>query len=269
MKKRTTLLVVAAGAGYASDVARRALRRGLVNDVIYADETPESFDAAMRTVNPNDNLIIAKGMCETAPFMRLVIGYDDKALIKGGADGFLSHCFIVEKRRFPFFWLKKRVIITDAAVNIAPTKEQKVKIIAHAADLARRALGIRRPTVSILTASGRMNPKILSSVDGGWLIDNGNVANADLRLDQLDTAISPRARRLKKLAGEAAHIILAHDLDSGNSLFKAYVLCGGFSAAGLVMGGAVPVVLNSRSDGARSKLLSIKYAKKLLDENNR
>ena len=264
--KKTVLLVVNPTGEYMRKVARRARKSGLVDEVRTAGETPEEFAAAMRSLDKNDDLIIAKGLIETAAFLRLIFGYDDKALIKGGRAGFVSHCFILEKRH-NWFWHKKPWILTDAAVNIAPTAEQKAVIAQNAVDMARSVLGIRCPVLSVLTAAGRENPKIRSSVDGKWIIDGGRVAGADLRLDQFDTAISTSARRLKKLGGGPADIMLANDLDSGNPLFKAHSMRAGYRAAGLVLGCAVPVVLNSRFDAAESKLLSIWYAKKLLSIN--
>ena len=266
--KKTVLLVVSPDDEYMSCVARRAKSKGLVDEVVSSSDTPESFAAAVSGVSSDKNLIIAKGLIETAAFMRLVIGYDDKALIKGGRDGFVSHCFILEKKcalPLPRMFRARPTVLTDAAINISPTAEQKVKIAQNAVDLARNMLGIRYPVLSILTAAGKEHPKIQSSLDGKWIIENGLIHGADVRLDQFDTAISIDARRLKKLGGGLADIMLVPNLDSGNPLYKAQAMRAGYRAAGLVLGCTVPLVLNSRFDSVKSKLLSIRYAKKLFD----
>jgi len=265
MKKRIVLLAVAPDKRYMSQVAWCAQKMGLVDEVRASDATMESFTASLDAISKDDDVIIAKGMVETTPFMRLCLGYGDKKLIKDGRDGFVSHCFVLEK--FGIWpWRKRPRILTDAAVNIDPTPAQKARIAQNAVDFARDILGIKRPMISMLTAAGVWNPKIQSSIDALWVIESGGLENADARLDQFDTAVSVAARRVKKLAGGPADIMLVPDLDAGNPLLKAHTIHGGFRAAGLVLGFTVPVVLNSRFDCARSKLLSIKYAKKLIEK---
>jgi phosphate butyryltransferase len=255
------LLVVEPDEHYISHVAKTAKTRGLISDFIPVtrDKFAEVLDKLDKT-----KLIIAKGMLETADFLRPILKYNDKELIRKDENGvgLLSHCFILWKKRM--FKSYKPLIITDAAMNIAPTAEQKVKIAQVAISLARKLLGVARPVVSILTPSGKLNPAIKSSVDGDFVIQNLANENAEIRLDQMDTAISMDARRIKHLNGGVADILLAETLDSGNNIFKLYTMSGGYSAAGLVCGTTVPVILNSRSDTPKSKLLSIKMASRLM-----
>lgn len=249
-------------------IARIAKRRGYVDDFRLVSENADDFAIAVKEIqDAGCDVIINKGLVESAVFMRLIFGYSEKALIKGGRDGFVSHCFILEKKKGWLNWLcrSKPLIITDGAVNIAPNKEQKAIIAQNAVDLARSLFGLKCPVLSILTAAGKIHPKIESSLDGEWLMSNGLVKNADARLDQFDTAISKKVRRLKKQGGGVADIMLVPDLDCGNPLFKAHTMRAGYLDAGLVLGCTVPVVLNSRADSPASKLLSIKYAKKMLE----
>lgn len=251
------LLVVEPDQHYILHVAKVAKAKGMISDFISVGR--DNFDDVLGALDKN-NLIIAKGMLETADFLRPILKYNNKELIQNDEDGIglLSHCFILWKKTMLKSY--KPLIITDAAVNIAPTAEQKAKIVRVAISLAHKLLGISRPVVSILTPSGKLNPAIQSSVDGDLVIQELADKNAEIRLDQMDTAISMDARHIKHLSGDTADILLADNLDSGNNIFKLYTMNGGYSAAGLVCGTTVPVILNSRSDAPKSKLLSIKMA---------
>jgi phosphate butyryltransferase len=259
--EKPILLVVAPDDHYIESVAERAGKDGLIGGFRVARADSESFADALSRLDKG-NLIIAKGMLETADFLRLILKYNDKELIADGGTGFLSHCTIFVKKGI--FRRSRPIILTDAAINIDPDAEKKVKIVKNAIDLARRLLGISRPVASILTPAGKLNPAISSSVDGDRVIRRLAAESAEIRLDQMDTAIDAGARAVKKLAGGPADILLADRLDDGNNIYKLYTNIGGYDAAGLVCGAAVPVVLNSRSDSARSKLLSIEYAVRLL-----
>ncbi|MDR2268830.1 MAG: hypothetical protein LBD94_01450 [Rickettsiales bacterium] len=258
-----SLLVVGADEHYMRSVAAKALDRKLIDEAKFAEPDMDSFANAMKFVDKN-NLIIAKGMVETADFLRLILKYNDKGLIVGGKDGFLSHCAILIKKRKWLFAREKPIILTDAALNIAPDAAEKVKIAKNAIDLARRALGLKRPVLAILTAAGKYNPAIKSSVDGQYVIDNLGGENAELRLDQVDTAIDAASRRVKNLNGGTADILLSDSIESGQMGYKFCTKKAGYEAIGFLCGAIVPIVVTSRGDSARSKLLSIKYAAKMI-----
>jgi phosphotransacetylase len=257
------LLAVEADDHYIEQVAARAADKGLISGVRVSHANAEAFAAAIGRLDKS-NLIIAKGMLETADFLRLILKYNDKELIAGGAAGFLSHCTILSKK-LNWFYREKPLVLTDAAINIQPDAAQKVKIVKNAIDLTRRLFGKKRHVVSILTPAGKLNPAIKSSVDGDFVIRELAGENAEIRLDQLDTALSADARAAKGLpAGGTADILLADNLDSGNEIYKLHTIRAGYLAAGIVCGANIPIVLNSRADAPRSKLLSIKYAAKML-----
>ncbi|MDR1071490.1 MAG: hypothetical protein LBL21_02520 [Rickettsiales bacterium] len=258
--EKPMLLVVAPDDHYIESVAERAGKKGLIGGFRIARADSESFADAMSRMDKG-NMIIAKGMLETADFLRLILKYNDKELISGGGGGLLSHCTILVKRRL--FRRPRPMILTDAAINDKQDAERKVMFVKNAIDLARRLLGIERPVVSILTPSGKSNPAISSSVDGDYVIDRLKGEAAEIRLDQMDTAIDARARSVKKLRGGIADILLAASLGDGNNIYKLRTDAG-YDAAGLVCGATIPIVLNSRADSARSKLLSIKYAGRLI-----
>ena len=260
--KKISLVIIGPDEHYIKDVARCAVARGLVDEVKVSRADPNDFAHVMDGVR-QDGLIIAKGMVETADFLRIILGYDNKRLVKGPL---LSHVAVLFRR--VLWWRTRPLVLTDPAINIAPDAVRKAMIVKNAIEFVRRAIGIQRPVVSILTPAGKLNPAIKSSLDADFVIQELAREDAVIRMDQLDTAISSDARRAKKLDGPVADIILADNLDSGNELYKMHTMRAGYDAAGLVLGAAVPIVLNSRSDSARSKLMSIKYARKMLSGSN-
>lgn len=173
----------------------------------------------------------------------------------------ISHVFIMDVPTYP-----KALFITDAAVNIAPTLEDKRDIIQNAIDLAR-ALGNPLPRVAILSAVETINPKIASTVEAGALCkmaDRGQIAGGLLDGPlALDNAISPEAARIKGInspvAGQA-DILVVPDLEAGNMLAKNLTFLANADAAGIVLGARVPVVLTSRADSVMTRMASCAVA---------
>ena len=179
----------------------------------------------------------------------------------------VSHVFIMEA---PLY--ERALLITDAAINIYPTLEEKVDIVQNAIDLAH-VLGIRAPKVAILSAIETVNPKIISTLDAAALCkmaERGQITGAILDGPlAFDTAVSPEAVRVKHLvsrvAGEA-DIVLVPDLESGNMLAKQLEYLGGARLAGVVLGAGVPIVLTSRADSAESRVASCAVASALVPD---
>ena len=169
----------------------------------------------------------------------------------------ISHVFIMDVPTYP-----KPLFITDAAVNIAPTLEDKRDIIQNAIDLAR-ALGNALPKVAILSAVETINPKIPSTVEAGALCkmaDRGQITGGLLDGPlALDNAISPEAVRIKGIqspvAGQA-DILVVPDLEAGNMLAKNLTFLANADAAGVVLGTRVPIVLTSRADSVMTRMAS-------------
>jgi phosphotransacetylase len=169
----------------------------------------------------------------------------------------ISHAFVLDVPSYP-----RALIITDAAVNIAPTLEDKVDIVQNAIDLAHR-LGLQTPKVAILAAVETVSSKMQATLDAAALCKmaergqiTGGILDGPLAFDN---AISARAAATKKItssvAGEA-DILLAPDLQAGNMLSKQLQYLAGADAAGIVLGTRVPVVLTSRADTVRVRLAS-------------
>jgi phosphate acetyltransferase/phosphate butyryltransferase len=173
----------------------------------------------------------------------------------------MSHCFLMQTPAYP-----RPFIITDAAVNIAPTLQEKADIVSNAVDLAR-AFGLERPRVAILAAVETVNPHMPATLDAAALCkmaDRGQIAGAvvDGPL-AFDNAVSAAAARTKGIVSEvagAADILVVPDLESGNMLAKQLMYLGGAASAGIVVGARVPIVLTSRADSRESRIASCAVA---------
>jgi len=173
----------------------------------------------------------------------------------------VSHCFVMDVPGH-----EQPLIISDAAVNIAPTLEEKADILQNAIDLAH-ALRAKEVRVAILSAMETVNPKVPSTVEAAALckmVDRHQVTGAlvDGPL-ALDNAINLEAARIKKIdspvAGRA-NVLLVPDLEAGNMLAKSLSFLAGADAAGIVLGARVPIILTSRADSVMTRLASCAVA---------
>ncbi len=173
----------------------------------------------------------------------------------------ISHAFIMSVPTYP-----KPLVITDAAINIAPTLEEKRDICQNAIDLAH-SLGLSLPKVAILSAVETVTTKIPSTIDAAALCkmaDRGQITGALLDGPlALDNAINAIAAKTKGIASEVAgdaDILVAPDLEAGNVLAKLLTFLANADAAGLVLGARVPIILTSRADNVRTRMASCAIA---------
>jgi phosphate acetyltransferase len=158
------------------------------------------------------------------------------------------------------------LIVTDAAVNIAPSLEDKVDIVQNAIDLAH-VLTTEVVRVAILCAVETVNPKMVSTLDAAALCkmaDRGQITGAVLDGPlAFDNAIRLEAAAIKKIhspvAGRA-NVLVVPDLEAGNMLAKSMSILAGADAAGIVLGARVPIVLTSRADAELTRLASCAVA---------
>ena len=173
----------------------------------------------------------------------------------------ISQCFVMDVPGHT-----EALIVTDAAVNISPTLEEKIDIVQNAIDLAH-ALGVTEVRVAILSAVETVNPKILSTIEAAALCkmaDRGQIKGGTLDGPlALDNAISPEAAAIKKIVSQVAgraNVLVAPDLEAGNMLAKSLSFLAGADAAGIVLGARVPIILTSRADSVRSRIASCAVA---------
>jgi phosphate acetyltransferase len=169
----------------------------------------------------------------------------------------MSHVFVMDVPAYP-----RPLLVTDAAINIYPSLEDKVDIVQNAIDLAH-VLGIEQPKVAILSAVETINPKLHSTLDAAALCkmaDRGQITGGVLDGPlAFDNAISEEAARTKKIVSPVAgkaDILLVPDLEAGNMIAKQLQYFAGADSAGIVLGTRVPIVLTSRADSVRTRLAS-------------
>jgi phosphate acetyltransferase len=173
----------------------------------------------------------------------------------------ISHCFIMDVPGHP-----DPLIITDAAVNIAPDLDAKVDIVQNAIDLAH-AMDAPEVHVAILSAMETVTAKAPSTIEAAALCkmaDRGQITGALLDGPlALDNAISPKAAAIKKIVSPVAgraNVLVVPDLEAGNMLAKSLSFLGGADAAGIVLGARVPIILTSRADSLLTRLASCAVA---------
>jgi phosphate acetyltransferase len=178
----------------------------------------------------------------------------------------ISHCFVLDVPSHD-----SALIITDAAINIAPTLEDKVHIVQNAIDLAH-ALRFDPVRVAILSAMETVNPKVPSTIEAAALCkmaDRGQIAGAILDGPlALDNAIDLGAAKIKNIkspvAGQA-NVLVVPDLEAGNMLAKSLTFLADADAAGIVLGARVPIMLTSRADTTIARLASCAVASLVAD----
>ncbi|PZQ47782.1 MAG: enoyl-CoA hydratase [Rhodovulum sulfidophilum] len=158
------------------------------------------------------------------------------------------------------------LLISDAAINIAPDLETKVDIVQNAIDLAL-SIGIAEPKVGVLSAVETVNPAIPSSVDAALLSKmaergqiKGGIVDGPLAMDNAIDLAAARTKGITSAVAGRADVLIVPDLDAGNMLAKQLTYLSHAESAGIVMGAKVPIILNSRADGEKARLASCAIA---------
>ena len=173
----------------------------------------------------------------------------------------LSHAFLMDVPTY-----HKILIVTDGAINIAPTLEDKADTCQNAIDLAI-SLGLTRPKVAILAAVETVTTKMPATIDAAALCKmaergqiRGGILDGPLAFDN---AISPEAAAIKGITSEVAgdpDNLLAPDLEAGNILAKQLSFLANADSAGLALGARAPIILTSRADSVRARIASCAVA---------
>jgi phosphate acetyltransferase len=239
------------------DVADRAGLDIGAFEIVDSQHSHDSAAKAVDLVRAGRAEALMKGSLHTDELMGAVVSRD--AGIRTARR--ISHCFVMDVPAHP-----DALIISDAAVNIAPTLEDKVDIVQNAIDLAH-AMGAPEVRVAILSAMEQVNPKVASTVEAAALCkmaDRGQITGALLDGPlALDNAISPEAAAIKHIVSPVAgraNVLIVPDLEAGNMLAKSLSFLAGADAAGIVLGARVPIILTSRADSLLTRLASCAVA---------
>ena len=230
--------------------------------MIHVPGTEQAVEDAVRSVSGHhvDGLqadLLMKGLVDTSLIMRAVLN-GEWGLRQ---DRVMSHVALFELDRYP-----KLLFLSDAAMTIAPSLEEKRQIVENAVTVAHGA-GIPEPKVAILCAKEKVSDKMPATRDAEALMDmnrrgeiTGCVVGGPFALDN---AISPEAAKHKGVrhpgAGEA-DILIAPTIEAGNILYKALAFLAGARNAGIIVGARRPIVLTSRADSDETKLNSLALA---------
>ncbi|HTQ71753.1 MAG TPA: bifunctional enoyl-CoA hydratase/phosphate acetyltransferase [Acidocella sp.] len=222
-----------------------------------AADSAQAARRAVALVRAGTARALMKGALHTDEFLHEVM-HAETGLRTGNR---LSHVYVMDVPSYP-----KPLLITDAAINICPTLEDKHSIVQNAINLAH-SLGIHTPRVAILAAVETVNPAMQATLDAAALCkmaERGQITGAILDGPlAFDNAISPEAAAQKHItspvAGQA-DILVVPDIESGNMLAKQLTFLANADAAGIVLGASVPIILTSRADHERTRLASCAIA---------
>jgi phosphate acetyltransferase len=223
-------------------------------------DTPHSHAAAAKgveIVRMGEADALMKGSLHTDELMAEVVNKDTGLRTARR----ISHVFIMDVPTYA-----KALFITDAAVNIFPTLEDKADIVQNDIDLAR-ALGIDRPKVAILSAVETVSSKIPSTIDAAALCKMsergqivGGLLDGPLALDNAISLEAAAAKHIQSPVAGDADILVVPDMEAGNLLAKELTFLANADAAGIVLGARVPIILTSRADNVRTRMASCAVA---------
>ncbi len=280
-KEMRKVAVAAAADAHVLGAVKDAMNEGIVFPILVGDETkinqmvddlkmdrtkfeivnePNDVKACQKAVSlirEGKAQFLMKGLVTTAVILKAVL--DKENGLRTGST--LSHFALFES---PYY--HKLLGVTDSAMNIAPEFEDKISIVNNAV-AAMRGIGIEKPRVAILGPVEVVNPKIESTVHAAMLTmmnKRGQIKNCVIDGPfALDNTISKEACEQKGIQSEVggnADVLVAPDLNATNILYKSLNFLGGATCAAVIMGAKVPIVLTSRADSERAKLLSIAFA---------
>ena len=273
-------VIVNAGKAVAIESAKQAVEANLIEPVFVGDKsTIEKISKDIKWDISKYKLIHEPTENNTAPIAaKLASEGNVQIIVKGHIHTDIlmkavlkRNLNLIGKKRLSHIWhmtLEKNdkpFIITDGALNVLPKLETKMHILKNSVDFAKR-IGISKPKVSVLSATEEVLESVPSSIDAKELTkrakDEG--INADVFGPMaFDNSVSEKAADIKGIQNAVAgktDILLVPNVESGNALVKMMIFFMGACAAGVVVGGKVPVVITSRADDTQARLASIAAA---------
>ena len=233
-----------------------------LSDIEQSEHSHDSAAKAVALVREGKAEALMKGSLHTDELMGAVVARDTGIRTARR----ISHCFVMDVPGH-----KEPLIITDAAVNIAPDLADKVDIVQNAIDLAH-AMRFDEVRVAILSAMETVNPKVPSTIEAAACARWPTVVRSPAgMLDgplALDNAINEEAAAIKHIVSPVAgraNVLVVPDLEAGNMLAKSLSFLAGADAAGIVLGARVPIILTSRADSVVARLASCAVASLLVE----
>ena len=274
------VVIVNAGKAVSLESTKQAVEEGLIDPIFIGDQKIiESLAKEIMWDISNFKIINEQVENNTAPIAaKLASEGKVKIIVKGHihTDILMKAVLkrdlnLIGKKRLSHVWHMtldkndKPFIITDGALNVLPKLETKMHILKNSVDFAKR-IGINRPKVSVLSATEEVLESVPSSLDAKELTQRAKKENIDAEVFgplAFDNSVSEKAAQIKGIKNEEAgktDILLVPSVEAGNGLVKMMIYFMGACAAGVVVGGKVPVVITSRADSAPARLASIAAA---------
>lgn len=228
--------------------------------IVETEHSHAAADAAVALARAGEVQALMKGSLHTDELMGAVVA---------SATGLrtarrVSHVFVMDVPAYP-----RMLLVTDAAVNIAPTVREKADIVQNAIELAH-VLGVPEPKVAILAAVETVNPDMQATVDAAMLCKmadrgqiTGGLIDGPLAFDNAVNLEAARTKHIVSPVAGQADILVVPDIEAGNMLAKQLQYLAGADSAGIVLGTRVPIVLTSRADSVRMRLASTAVLKLL------
>ncbi len=237
-------------------IAEVAARHGLniaAFRVVDADDDHQAAARAVELVRKGEAEMLMKGALHTDVLLHEVVQRETGLRTERR----LSHAYIMDVPTY-----HKPLLLTDCAINIYPTLEDKVSICLNGIDLCH-TLGVARPRVAVLSAVETVNPKITATLEAAALCKmadrgqiTGGIVDGPLAMDNAISKTAADVKHIESAVAGDADVLLVPDLEAGNMLAKQLTFMANADAAGIVLGARVPVILTSRSDNVRTRLAS-------------
>jgi len=226
-------------------------------EIIDEKDNSKACLTAVELVSSKKADMVMKGLVDTATFLRAVLN-KEKGLRTGKV---LSHVAV-----FDVPALKRIILLTDAAMNIAPDLVAKKQILENAVGIAS-AIGIEMPKVAPVCAVEVVNPDMQPTIDAAVLSKmnergqiKGCIVDGPLAIDNALSMEAAKHKGIKSPVAGQADIILVPNIETGNVMYKTLVYTANAKNGGILAGAAAPVILTSRADSPESKLFSIALA---------
>ena len=234
--------------------------------LVDAEHSHEAAEAAVAMARSGEVQALMKGSLHTDELMGAVV--PSRTGLRTGRR--ISHVFVMDVPAYP-----RMLLVTDAAINIAPTIEDKVDIVQNAIELAH-VLGVPQPKVAILAAVETVNPTMSATIDAAMLCKmadrgqiTGGIIDGPLAFDNAISQEAARTKHIESPVAGLADILVVPNIEAGNMVAKQLQYFAGADSAGIVLGTRVPIVLTSRADSVRMRLASAAVLKLLAHARSR